>query len=228
MLFQFADNGNASSAACRFRRARVRKFAELLEPISGELRILDVGGTADFWSAYRDELRRPATITVLNRSFKERPSLPWITYVPGDARDLRMFANQQFDMCFSNSVIEHVDADGQVRMAREIGRVARGYFVQTPNAYFPIEPHFLVPGWQFMPVAVRARLLQLRDWGWMKRTRDPLRAREAVESILLLTAGRLQQLFPDSRIYRERIGPFTKSLTAWRAITTANEGRHSE
>ncbi|MEO8050023.1 MAG: class I SAM-dependent methyltransferase [Acidobacteriota bacterium] len=228
MLFRFADNGNASSAACRFRRARVRKFTELLEPISGEPRILDVGGTADFWSTYRDELRRPVAITVFNQTFKERPSLPWITYVSGDARDLRIFANQQFDLCFSNSVIEHVDADGQVRMAREIGRVARGYFVQTPNAYFPIEPHFLVPGWQFMPVTFRARLLQLCDWGWMKRTRDPRRAREAVESILLLTAGRLQQLFPDSRIYRERIGPFTKSLTAWRAITTANEARHSE
>jgi len=218
LLFQFADNGDEGSAACRFRRARVRKFAELIEPVNGELRILDVGGSAEFWLAYRDELHRPAAITVLNQSFGEQPSLPWITYMRGDARDLHMFANQQFDMCFSNSVIEHVDAAGQLRMANEIRRVAKGYFVQTPNAYFPIEPHFLVPGWHFMPVTLRARLLQLRDWGWMKRTGDPILAREAVESILLLTANQLQRLFPDSRIYRERIGPFTKSITAWRAV----------
>jgi len=43
-------------------------------------------------------------------------------------------------------------------------------------------------------------------------------AREAVESILLLTAAQLQRLFPDSRIYREKIGLLTKSITAWRAI----------
>jgi hypothetical protein len=218
LLFRFADNGNERSAAYRFRRARVRKFAELVEPVGGELRILDVGGSAAFWVAYRDQLRRPAAITILNQSFGEQPSLPWITYVLGDARDLHMFGNQQFDMCFSNSVIEHVDAAGQFRMAKEIRRVARGYFVQTPNAYFPIEPHFLVPGWQFMPVALRARLLQLRDWGWMKRTPDPLLAREVVESVLLLTAAQLRRLFPDGRIYRERIGPFTKSFTAWRPI----------
>jgi len=218
LLFRLADNGNERSAASRFRRARVRKFASLLEPVSGDLRILDIGGSAEFWLAYRSELHRPAAITVLNQSFEEQPPLPWITYVPGDARDLHMFSNQQFDMCFSNSVIEHVDAAGRFRMANEIRRVARGYFVQTPAAYFPIEPHFLVPGWQFMPICLRTRLLQLRDWGWMKRTRDPMLAREVVESILLLTTPQLQQLFPDGRIYREKLGPFTKSITAWRAI----------
>ena len=219
MLFRFANNADRKSAASRFRKARIRKFAKLLPPVNDGLRILDVGGSAEFWMAWRDELQRPASITVLNQSFDKQPHLPWITYVQGDARNLHMFADQQFDMCFSNSVIEHVDADGQFRMAEEIRRVAKGYYVQTPNAYFPIEPHFLVPGWQFMPVALRARLLQRSDWGWMKRTPDPLHAREVVESILLLTANQLQRLFPDSRIYRERIGPFTKSITAWRTIS---------
>ena len=70
-----------------------------------------------------------------------------------------------------------------------------GYFAQIPNAYFPIETHFLVRGWQFMPVSLCARLLQSRDWGWMKQTPDHRRAREAVESILLLSATQLQWLF---------------------------------
>src|ERR1700688_4755516 len=130
--------------ASRFRRARVRKFAELLGPGTAELRILDVGGTAEFWLRHRDELSRAVAVTVLNRSLECQPSFPWINCVVGDARDLRMFGDQQFDMCFSNSVIEHIDAAGQVRMAQEIRRVARGYFVQTPNAHFPLEPHFLV------------------------------------------------------------------------------------
>jgi hypothetical protein len=61
-------------------------------------------------------------------------------------------------------------------------------------------------------------LLQMRDWGWMKRTPDAGAARDVVKAIALLNASQLQRLFPDSQIYRERIGPFTKSITAWRAI----------
>src|SRR5205823_6414361 len=160
---------------------------------------------------YRDVLPTRVTITVLNRSFNERPQIPWISYVYGDARQMHMFGSRDFDMCFSNSVIEHVGTiDDQLRMAQEIRRVARGYFVQTPNAYFPLEPHFLVPGWQFLPMSLRAHLLQRRDLGWMKRVKDPQMARRAVESIRLLTAAELQRLFPDGQIHRERVGPFTK------------------
>jgi hypothetical protein len=97
-------------------------------------------------------------------------------------------------------------------------RVARGYFVQTPNAYFPVEPHFLIPGWQLAPVALRTWLLQRRDLGWMKRVEDRQEARAVVESIHLLNVNKLRQLFPDGRIYREKIGLFTKSITAWRPI----------
>jgi hypothetical protein len=215
LLFRFADHRKAGSAASKFRRARVRKFAELLGPGAVDLGILDVGGTAEFWLRHRDEFSRSITVTVLNRTVENQPALPWITCVAGDARDMSMFADQQFDMCFSNSVIEHIDAAGQNRMAKEIRRVARGYFVQTPNARFPLEPHFLVPGWQFLPIALRAHLLQRRHWGWMQQIVDPELARETVESIRLLTTGELLRLFPDGRIYQEKFGPFTKSITAW-------------
>ena len=91
----------------------------------------------------------------------------------GDARQMPMFQDNEFDMCFSNSVIEHVgSAADQMSMAREVRRVAKGYFIQTPNAYFPLEPHFLIPGWQFASVALRARLLQLRNWGWVERVEE--------------------------------------------------------
>jgi len=219
LLFHLADNGEATSFASSLRKARVRKFGELLQGANGELRILDVGGTGAFWQRYRDELPTRVTITVLNKSHHERPPTPWISYVYGDARQMHMFGNRDFDICFSNSVIEHVGTiDDQLRMAEEIRRVARGYFVQTPNAYFPVEPHFLIPGWQLAPVALRAWLLQRRDLGWMKRVEDRRQARDVVESIHLLSVNQLRRLFPDGRIYRENIGPFTKSITVWRPI----------
>lgn len=219
VLFRMADNRDPQSAAARFRRARVRRFLELFPPGAERVRILDAGGTPAFWTQHMDALPAQATVTFLNRSFDARAKLPWTRYVAGDARDMHMFRDGEFDVCFSNSVIEHVgNFEDQRRMAAEIRRVAKGYFVQTPNVYFPLEPHFLVPGWQFLPLGVRARLLQKRGWGWMERVRDPELARTTVASIQLLSSTQLRRLFPDGQIHHERMGPLTKSITAWRAL----------
>jgi hypothetical protein len=219
MFLRFADNRNPDSMASRFRRERIRRLGELLRSAAGGPRVLDVGGTGTFWRQHLDELGVSASVSILNLHFDEKPLVPGVSYIVGDARRMSMFEDQAFDICFSNSVIEHLGtfAD-QLKMAAQIRRVAKGYFVQTPNLYFPVEPHFLVPGWQFMPVALRAKLVQRRDFGWMKRIQNPIRAREVVESIRLLTSRDLQQLFPDSIIYREKLGPFTKSITAWKPI----------
>lgn len=57
---------------------------------------------------------------------------------------MKQFQDNEFDAVFSNSVIEHVgDYEAQRQMANEIMRVGKRYFVQTPNFYFPIEPHIL-------------------------------------------------------------------------------------
>lgn len=70
----------------------------------------------------------------------------------GDATDLREFGDSSFDVVFSNSVIEHLFTfENQRRMAREVQRVGKAFWVQTPNFWFPMEPHFHVPGWQWMP-----------------------------------------------------------------------------
>jgi len=190
----------------------------MLRSVTGRVHILDAGGTAITWQRHRDELPKDVHVTLLNREFGQQPELPYISYVVGDAREMGMFPDRHFDICYSNSLIEHLSMDDQVSVAREIRRVAKGYFVQTPNRYFPIEPHFLIPGWQFLPVGLRANLLQKKDRGWMKQVRDPARARETVESIRLLSEKDLRSLFSDGNIHREKVGGITKSLLAWRPI----------
>ena len=214
-MLSAADNTHPASLSSRMRQNRVRKFADLLGRQAREIHILDIGGTAGFWERHRQHLPGGVSITLVNTNFADTPEYPWISYVKGDGRFMSMFADRQFDMCFSNSVIEHVGTDqDQEAFAKEIRRVARGYFVQTPNYHFPMEPHFLVPFWQYLPVALRARLMQCRDWGWMKRAMDPDEAYEVVTSVRLLTIPTLARLFPDGKILREKIGPFTKSITA--------------
>jgi 2-polyprenyl-3-methyl-5-hydroxy-6-metoxy-1,4-benzoquinol methylase len=70
------------------------------------------------------------------------------------------FQNDEFDIVFSNSVIEHVGSyEEQNLMASEVRRVGKRYFIQTPNLFFPIEPHFLFPFFQFLPLDYRVTLI---------------------------------------------------------------------
>lgn len=178
--------------------------------------ILDIGGYESFWEP--SGLLGTANFTILNLE-RSDPKQPMVGSVVGDARDLAQFETGSFDLVFSNSVIEHVGTwDDQSRMAAEIRRVGRSYFVQTPNYWFPLEPHFLVPGFQWLPLAVRARLLENFDLGHIARQRDARLAFETVQSIRLLREHEVSTLFPEAVIWRERFLGVTKSLVAYRIL----------
>jgi hypothetical protein len=199
------------------RRARLAQFFEIVlsTPSPKPLRILDVGGTEQFWISNWAEDCEGLRVTLLNLGLEQiRSKLP-IVSLAGDARDLSEFDTGAFDFCFSNSVIEHVGtlAD-QKNMADEVRRVARGYFVQTPNRFFPIEPHYHVPGWAELPIWLRTQLHQRLDLGWMPCEPDFLKARVDVESCRLISLREFRLLFPDGQVRLERVGPFIKSMIA--------------
>jgi SAM-dependent methyltransferase len=118
------------------------------------------------------------------------------------------FPDRSFDIAFSNSVIEHMCARDQQRFAAELRRVADRYYVQTPNRFFPLEPHYQLPLFRFLPLAVQRFLVARFQLGWQQKGE--------METIRLLSARQLQQLFPDATIHRERLLGLTKSLMAVR------------
>ena len=198
------------------RRRRFAFFLSLLESVDRPLSILDVGGTQQFWDIMGRQHLEGAQVTLLNLAAPP-VSANNFESVAGDARDLGRYETSSFDVVFSNSVIEHLGPDfaDQQRMADEIKRVGKRYFVQTPNRYFPLEPHFLVPGFQFMPLELRVWLVSHFNVGWYRRIPDRAEARSEVESISLLTRRDLRRLFPRARIYRERLMGLTKSFVAY-------------
>jgi SAM-dependent methyltransferase len=121
--------------------------------------------------------------------------------VVGDARGMP-FADGEFDVIWCNSLIEHVDPADRAKVAGEIRRVADRWWVQTPNRWFPLEPHVLLPLFQFLPRGVRRRLWRFGASG------------EPFHDIPLLDERELAALFPEAEIVRERVGPLTKSLIA--------------
>lgn len=220
-----ADNRSSSSWAGRMRGRRHTAMLEMLNATNDQpKRVLDIGGSAVYWQT--NGMPTPESIyelVILNLSPQrfdgELP--PNVTLATGDARSLPEFDAGSFDFIFSNSVIEHVGSYAdQISMAREIRRLSSSYFVQTPYRYFPVEPHFLFPLFQFLPIEVAARLHRRFRLGWMGRASSLEDARIAVSSIRLLTKGEMSDLFPGSRIHKERALWLTKSLIAVRSPPT--------
>ncbi len=144
----------------------------------------------------------------------EEPISPRFQCFAGDARDLSRFSDKQFDIVFSNSVIEHVgDLQDQFQMANECMRVGKRYYIQTPNRYFPIEPHFLFPFFQFFPLRMKVWLLMHFKLGWFEKMSDRQQAERAAKSARLMTKRELMRAFPGAKLFVEKFKGWPKSFT---------------
>jgi hypothetical protein len=184
--------------------------------ITPQTRVLDIGGTPDNW-----ELIDMAPRLVLLNVPRAQPDLAGAAqWVAGDGRSLP-FRDAAFDVVFSNSVIEHVGGPAsQERFAREVARVGRAYWVQTPNRWFPVEQHLLTPLVHWLPKSWQAAIVR-RGTVWSALTRPSPDRRDFyighfLCDIRLLGMGELKRLFPGARIVRERFLGMTKSLIACR------------
>jgi hypothetical protein len=209
-----ADSENPNSFANRFRAVRFRRFEELVAPLPRPLRILDVGGEIAFWEnrgwAGRDDIQIFSLNLVPEEQRHEN-----IKPIPGDATNLGQFGDGSFDVAFSNSVIEHLFTfENQRRMASEMQRVGKAFWVQTPNFWFPMEPHFHVPGWQWMPVGLRVSMIRRWRCGWRGPCPDPDGARKLVEELRLLSESELKAIFPGATLIPERFCGLVKSWIA--------------
>jgi SAM-dependent methyltransferase len=217
-LRQIANNTSTESLANEMRRKRFGAFRSMLDSIPRPVKILDVGGTQNFWDSMwvegTDGLEG-VSITLLNL-FEADVTSSHFTSVAGDARNLSQFTENDFDIVFSNSVIEHVGTfQDQVQMADEVQRVGKHYFVQTPNRFFPIEPHFLFPLFQFLPISVRVWLVMHFSVGWYKKFQDRDKAEEAVRTIRLLSLKEMKRLFPNCSVLKERYYGLVKSFIVY-------------
>ncbi|GAB4065815.1 hypothetical protein GCM10028777_16540 [Angustibacter speluncae] len=182
--------------------------------------VLDVGGRPETW----DRIAPHADVLVVNINFPPEgvPEGTRARLVLGDGRDLS-YADDQFDLAYSNAVIEHVgDLADQLRMADEMRRVGRAIWCQTPNRWFPVEPHLIGPLVHWLPERLRGSLLGwflvrfVTAWGWTHRP-DRAQVAEFVASIRLMSRREVQRAFPDCEIRTERVlGVLPKSFIAVR------------
>lgn len=214
-LSQAADVAQPASFSNRMRSRRFARFSALAEGLGRPLRVLDIGGTNLFWERRGWAGIPEVRIVTVNLRAEERRHEN-IEPAVGDATNLHAYHDNSFDVVFSNSVIEHLFTwENQRAMAREVQRVARAYWVQTPNFWFPVEPHFHVPGWQWLPRRVRVAIIRRVRCGQRGPYPDPREARDRVDEVRLLTGRDMQQLFPNGTVWAERFGGLVKSWVAY-------------
>ncbi len=175
-----------------FRLQKIDLFLDNIDNVSPTSRLLDVGGGPGVDGEFLSLYSRFTEVVVVNldpHTFEVPPGIHLRTMV-ADGRSLP-FEDGSFDWVFSNAVIEHVGGwKEQVRFAEEIRRVAsKGYFVTTPNRHFPLDPHTLVPFYQYFPVGLQRRVAPYSP-GYLRQ----------YEEINLLSANQMQKLFPEARI----------------------------
>lgn len=191
-----------------FRRRRMELFRKLFV-VARKTRILDLGGAPETWRG-QENGSQVILVNLDKRCLEGDPGS-----VVADALACP-FADEQFDFVFSNSLIEHLStAERQEAFAVEVRRLSRnGYFVQTPNRHFPIEPHYLAPLVQFVPKLIRPAIVRwMTPWGWITKP-TKTRCINLCQEIRLLDACDMERLFPDAEIVRERLFGVTKSLIA--------------
>ncbi|MFZ1153890.1 MAG: class I SAM-dependent methyltransferase [Solirubrobacteraceae bacterium] len=188
----------ASPLAARARKRRHERFFALAGLHPGA-HVLDVGcGALGLRSL-------EPTLDITGVDLSERPAYPG-PFVCADAAAGLPFADNEFDLVYCSSVIEHVPPPRRAAFAAEVRRVGRGWFVQTPARSFPIEPHSLLPGAHWLAPRLRKpywRLGAAGDW----------------EDISLLSRREMEGLFGPAQ--PERVGPLVKSWVCVRAAVNS-------
>jgi hypothetical protein len=202
-----------SSLGARRRRGRwdelLRRFPEL-----ARMRVLDLGGDLRAW---RLAPVRPRELVLLNRFEQTGDDGDGaVEALVGDAcsppPELR---RERFDLVYSNSVLEHVGGhDRRLAFAASVHELGDAHWIQTPYRYFPIEPHWLCPGLQFLPVRARAEVTLRWPLGGYSEVREPDEAVRWVLATELVSVTEMRHYFPASEIWHERFLGMTKSLVA--------------
>jgi hypothetical protein len=211
-----------TSIGSYFRQRRAGLIIQLIKECYeqyGKVNIIDIGGRPSYWNIIPEEVLDgyEVKITLVNNSDELGQCTDRrFTSVVADGCKLDQFSAGSFQMAHCNSVIEHIgDWTNVVAMCQEIQRLAPTYYVQTPNFWFPIEPHFMLPLFHWLPKPIRVKMLNKWNLGHIGREPDILKAVIAIEEIRLMDNTMFMALFDNAQFKKERFLGLPKSLIAY-------------
>lgn len=216
-LLHNANQKNENSISDKSRAKRFEFFKEFCSDFQKPLKIIDLGGSDYHWRNSDFKNNKDYHITIVNTETQNLQDFRNVSFIKLDIKDLKFFDDREFDIVYSNSVLEHINnSEDQKKLAEEIKRIGRHYFIQTPNYYFPMEPHFLFPFFHFFPESIKIKLIMNYSPGWFEKQVDKNKASELAASIRLLKKNELEKLFPEGKIYSEKYLLMNKSFIIYK------------
>ncbi len=198
-----------------FRRQRLAQLVRAY-PNLETLSVLDVGGRPFIWELLSREYNvKPRQLVLLNTP-SENPlaSSPDYSVEIGDGCQLP-YADNSFDLVFSNSVIEHVGgAEEMARFAQGCDRVGKALYIQTPNRWFPLEAHFGAAFIHWLPRAWYRKIsfISLRYCFAYNNPIEKRHFEQEFNTTRLLSLKQLREFFPGKKIVAERVLGLAKSF----------------
>lgn len=223
-------NRASAGASHASREARMRRFAAFLEADPAGRRgatVVDAGGTLGYWREWAkllppgavsriDVVNLPGQMRELAGRTLEQDGVA-LRFVAADltAGEGAGALDARYDVAHSVSTIEHVgDAAAQAAFAAALRRLGRRVWVQTPAKEFPLEAHFRLPFFAWLPLPVRAFFNWRFRLGVMPRHRDWREAVAFCRDTRLLTRRAFARLFPGCDVWTERCAGFPKCYLA--------------
>ena len=223
LVKKITNYGKNNSIGSRFRAKRIQPLMNMIDVVFnkyGFVDIVDVGGTDTYWNIvpghYLDD--HNVTVTIVNLPGVNPPEdYGRYKFIDADACNLDIFPKNKFHIAHSNSVVEHVgDWERMLQFANEISRIAEFYFVQTPNFWFPLEPHCMTPFFHWLPKPIRVWMVLHFQLGHWEKANSISEAVRSVEGARLVDKNMFQELFKDGSIQIERLFLLPKSFIAIR------------
>lgn len=154
-------------------------------------------------------------VTILNVLPPDIGNLPsHLRWVIGSALSAP-FPSGAFDVVFSNSLVEHLGSHAaQLLFAVEVERLATGYWVQTPNRWFPIEPHLICPFIHYLPRSLQRPLYPFTPWALLTAGITASMMDAQFASLRLLTKRDIRELFPGAAVLTEWVAGLPKCFIA--------------
>ena len=182
--------GIQSGYSDRARTERFALFSRELQPTPGK-RVLDVGAGQDFfeWFPFKDRLLVLNLLEWQGRRTWNGREVPHV--IVGNGCRLP-FKDQALDIVYSNATLEHVGKENWQAFADEVRRVGKSYWVSTPNKWFPLDVHYHLPFFHFLPKG-------MQRWCAKAFGLDAHRSEVFLDTDLL-TAEDLRRLFPDAKL----------------------------
>lgn len=191
-----------------FRKRRGKLLKEIFPEIEN-YKILDIGGSENFWSSIGLNIKLK-NITLLNiafSDFEQNDDLKKVIY-NGTTIPYKL---SSFDLVICNSVIEHIKIKDRQKFADEVSRVSKRYFIQTPNYYFFIEPHFMLPFIHWLPKKYGWLLSFISPWKLLSRANNSTH-HNYFWNTNLLTKKELKKIFKNTNLISEYFLFMKKSL----------------